>query len=368
MLALRKRKRSAPLRWGGLVITPVALVFSLGICLLALAVAGQDPLTAMTVLWDGSFGASWALADALRKAVPIFLCSLGVSATFRMQIWNIGAEGQFALGAIGATWVALSFPQLDWYLLLPAMCLSAMAAGGLWALIPALLRIKLSVNEIISTLMLNYVAIFLLDYLIYGPWKDPAGFGFPMTAEFSPDAIIGLIPGTRQHWGLILSLAAGLAMWIFFRFTRTGFEITASGSGVRVAAYAKLPFPFLVALVMGLSGAFAGLAGCVETSAVVNRLQPSIMAGYGYTAIVVAWLARLKPLQIALASFLLAALRVGVENMQLELQVPAAFGGLMEGVILLTILAGQFFFHFKLVRQKNQPHADQVQDHSGEAA
>ncbi|WP_027185718.1 ABC transporter permease [Desulfovibrio inopinatus] len=350
MFALRKRKRENALRYGGLAVVPIALALSFGICAVLLAIQGQSPIRAFTVLWEGSLGASWALADALLKSVPIFLCSLGVAITFRMQIWNIGAEGQFALGTIGATWAALSFSHWPAYMLLPWMFLCAAVAGALWALLAAGLRIALNVSEIISTLMLNYIAILFLEYLVYGVWKDPQSFGFPMTREFSPAALIGMIGDSRQHWGLVIAPILGVVLWAFLRFTRTGFEIKASGSGVRVAAYAKLPYPFLVALVMAVSGAYAGIAGCIETSAVVGRLQPSIMAGYGYTAIVVAWLARLNPLGIALTSFLLACLRVGVENMQLEMQIPAAFGSVMEGVILLSVLAGQFFYSFRFER------------------
>jgi simple sugar transport system permease protein len=142
----------------------------------------------------------------------------------------------------------------------------------------------------------------------------------------------------------------GTGLWAFMRYTRLGFELKASGQGARVAKYAKIRYGMLVMFVMCLSGGFAGWAGCIETSAVLNRLQPSLMVGYGYTAIVVAWLARLEPLNIAFASFLLAALRVGVENLQLELQIPAAFGSIMEGMILLTVLAGQFFLTYKLER------------------
>lgn len=350
MLGLRRRKRENLLRWGGLAVVPAALAFSMLVCAVLLAVEGHAPLHGLQVLWEGSFGAGWALSDALLKSVPIFLCSMGVAVAFRMQTWNIGAEGQFALGAIGATWVVLNFGQLPWQLMLPFMLLAAGVAGALWALIPACLRIWLNVSEIISTLMLNYVAILLLDYLVYGAWKDPGSFGFPMTMAFPEAAVIGAIPGTRQHWGLVFAIMAGALLWATLTFTRTGFEIKASGSGMRVASYARLPYPFLVALVLAVSGAFAGWAGGIETSAVAHRLQPSIMAGYGYTAIVVAWLSRLNPLAIALASFCLAAFRVGVENLQLELQVPAAFGGVMEGVILLSVLAGQFFRAFRFER------------------
>ncbi len=348
------RKRDNPWKWGALVIFLGALLFSLGISCLLLVGQGKDAFEGMYILWQGSFGNLWALEGALLKAIPLFLCSLGVAVAFRMQIWNIGAEGQFALGAIGATWMALSFPDLPSFILMPLMFIMAFILGGLWALIPAVLRLKLRVNEIISTLMLNYIAILLLDYLVFGVWKDPASFGFPMTPEFSAAAIIDGIGSSRVHWGLFFCLIVGVGLWGFMRYTRLGFELQASGEGARVAKYAKIRYGMLVMLVMCLSGGFAGWAGCVETSAVLNRLQPSLMVGYGYTAIVVAWLARLEPLNIAFASFLLAALRVGVENLQLELQVPAAFGVIMEGMILLTVLAGQFFLLYTLERRRSK--------------
>jgi simple sugar transport system permease protein len=267
---------------------------------------------------------------------------------FRLQVWNIGAEGQFALGAVGATWVALTFPDLPGPILLPAMIAMAVLAGGLWGMIPAVLRQRLQTNEIIVTLMLNYIAILFLDYLVYGVWKDPTSFGFPMTSEFPPQAVIGKIGSTGVNWGLAHCLVLGTMVWVFTRFTRIGFELKAAGDSVRAARYAGIPYDRLVVLVMVISGALAGWAGFLEASATINRLQPSIMVGYGYTAIVVAWLARLNPLGIAVASFLLAGLRVGVENLQLDLQVPAAFGGILEGLILLTVLAGGLFTSYRL--------------------
>jgi simple sugar transport system permease protein len=174
-----------------------------------------------------------------------------------------------------------------------------------------------------------------------------------MTPGFSEQAIVGKIGSTAVNWGLAHCLVLGLLVWIFFRFTRIGFEIKASGDNVRAARYAGLPYDRLVVLVMVLSGALAGWAGFLEASATVNRLQPSIMVGYGYTAIVVAWLARLNPLSIGIAAILLAGLRVGVESLQLDLQVPAAFGGIIEGLILLTVLAGGLFTHYRVAFGRN---------------
>jgi simple sugar transport system permease protein len=286
------------------------------------------------------------------KAIPIFLCSLGVAIAFRLKVWNIGAEGQFAFGAVGSTWVALAFPDWPAYFLLPAMIAMAVAAGGFWGLIPAFLRTKLRTNEIIVTLMMNYIAILFLDYLVYGVWKDPSSFGFPMTPAFSENAVVGKIGSSSINWGLFHCLGLGVLMWGFLKFTRLGFELKAAGDNVAAARYAGMPYDRLVMLVMVLSGALAGWAGFLEASATVNRLQPSIMVGYGYTAIVVAWLARLNPLSIGIASILLAGLRVGVENLQLDLQVPAAFGGILEGLILLTVLAGGLFTHYKIERKR----------------
>ena len=354
MLRMRITKRQEPLGIGGsCFVLLTALSLSLLVSAVLLYLGGTSPIRGISVLFQGAFGSRYALEDSILKAIPIFLCALGVAVAFRLKIWNIGAEGQFALGAIGATWIALSFPAWPKFILLPAMIGMAMAAGGLWGLIPALLRQKLRTNEIIVTLMMNYIAILFLDFLVYGVWKDPTSFGFPMTPGFSEQAIVGKIGATAVNWGLVHCLVLGTLIFIFFRFTRIGFEIKASGDNVRAARYAGLPYDRLVMLVMVMSGALAGWAGFLEASATVNRLQPSIMVGYGYTAIVVAWLARLHPLSIGIAAVLLAGLRVGVESLQLDLQVPAAFGGIIEGLILLTVLAGGLFTHYRLVPRKH---------------
>ena len=347
-MVVKLEKRQESPFWRSCLVLAGAIALSLAVSSLLLALQGRPALKGIGILFQGAFGTPWALEDCLVKAIPIFLCSLGVAIAFRLQIWNIGAEGQFAMGAMGATWVALAAPHLSGWVLLPAMGAAAAVFGGMWGLVPALLKTRFRANEIIVTLMMNYLAILFLDFLVYGPWKDPTSFGFPMTPTFSSAAVIGAIPGTRINWGLACCLVFGLAMWVFLRFTRLGYELKASGENIRTARYARLPYDRLVVLVMTVSGAMAGWAGFVEASANLNRLQPSIMVGYGYTAIVVAWLARLNPLLIALASFLLAGLRVGVETLQLDLQVPAAYGEIMEGLILLTVLAGGFFEQYRI--------------------
>lgn len=351
MFDLTIRKRPETLGWTAVLIYGGAVLLSLLFSAAMLLFQGNSPVEGLTLLLQGAFGSLFAIEDCLIKAVPIYLCSLGVAIAFRLQIWNIGAEGQFALGAIGATWVAITFPDQPSWVLIPSMMGVSFLFGGLWGVIPAVLKLKMHANEIIVTLMLNYIAILGLDYLVYGPWKSSDSFGFPMTQEFSAGGIIGKIGETNLNWGLLICLVSGIVIHIFFRYTVMGFELKASGENVRAARYARFPYERLVIVSMLLSGAFAGWAGFVEASATLNRLQPTIMVGYGYTAIVVAWLARLNPLYIGISSFLLAGLRVGVENLQLELQVPAAFGEIMEGLILLTILAGTFFVQYRFARR-----------------
>jgi len=353
-MTLIVRKREEPIGWGAPVIYLGALAVALALCAGLLALYGKPALGGMAVLFRGAFGQPHSLLDGLLKAIPIFLCSIGVALSFRMQIWNIGAEGQFALGAVGATWAALTFSGLPGPLLLPLMLCCAFLLGGAWGLIPAALRLRLGVNEVITSLMLNYIGVLVLEYLVFGPWKDPASFGFPMTAEFPPGGQIGRLSAFfgpafgKLHWGLLACPLVGAAYAVFLSRTRLGFELTACGEGERVARYAAMPYAMLVALVLGVGGGVAGMAGCIEASATLGRLQPTIMVGYGYTAITVAWLARLKPWPIAFTAYLLAALRVGVEVMQLELQIPAAFAPILEGAILLCVLAAQFFLGYSV--------------------
>ena len=349
-----RREVPLPLGWKSLVILLAALMFAFFICSMLLLIQDKSPGEAFVLLLQGGFGGRYPLEDTLLKSIPLFLCSVGVSVAFRMKVWNIGAEGQFALGGVGATAAVLLLPpDAPAWLALPAMMGGAAIAGGLWGFIPGLLKLRFGLNEIISTLMFNYIGIELMRYLVYGPWKDPSSMGFPMTAVFPDAAIFPPLFG-RTHAGLVLCLVVALALMIFLGRTRLGFELRAAGENPRNARYARIPYGFLLVFVLALSGALAGLAGCVEVSATFNRLQPNLCTGYGYTAIVVAWLSRLHISSIAFFSFFLAGLKVGVENLQIELQVPAAFGGILEGFILLCVLAGQFFHLYRLTRVNAQ--------------
>lgn len=345
-MAIKVVKRREPLGWKTALVVPGALLAAFVLSSLPLLVQGFNPLLVLYHVLLGGFGGVYPLEDTLLKAIPLFLCSLGVSIAFRMRVWNIGAEGQYALGGVGATFVVLMFPGLPIWAMLPLMLMFAALAGGLWGFIPGLLRLKFGLNEVISTLMLNYIGIDFLRYLIYGPWKDPGSMGFPMTAVF-PDAAIFPDLFGRVHSGLVVCGLVALVLAVFLLRTRLGFELRAAGENPRAARYARMPYGFLLVMVLTLSGALAGMAACIEVSTTFGRLQPSLPTGFGYTAIVVAWLSRLRISSIALFAFFLAGLAVGVDNVQLEMQVPAAFKGILEGVILLCVLSSQFFYSYK---------------------
>jgi simple sugar transport system permease protein len=340
----REKDLSAGMQLLGIFL---ACLLAVGLSMFLLWGQGKSPGKGLLVFLEGGFGSSFALEDMLIKAIPLYFCSLGVALAFKLKVWNIGAEGQYVWGAIGATLVALSGISENSWVLITLMILAAGGLGGLYALLPAYFKVRYKANEIIITLMLNYVAIYFLEYLVYGPLKDPLSFGFPMSPLFPEQALLGVIPGTRVSLALILAVIIGIVFYVFLNFTRLGFELKVCGESPRTALYSRISPARLVLLSMFLSGFLAGLAGFVEVSN-VNRLQTSIVVGYGYTAIIIAWLAELSPWQIGLFSLLLAGFRVGVENLQLEMQVPAAFSLVIQGLLLIAVLVFSFFKTYKL--------------------
>lgn len=323
----------------------VPLVSTLGALLAGaalLALAGVNPLVAYVDLVSDPFGSVFGWTETIVKAIPLILTGLAVLWPARMRLWNIGAEGQLQLGAIGASWVALWTPLGHTPVAVPALLLAGMAAGALWCLIPAVLRAWLSVNETITTLLLNYVALLLVDFLIYGPWKDPASLGFPLSAPFPTAARLpALIPGTRVHLGLLVALAAVAATIFLLTRTRWGFEIRVIGDNPQAAQYAGISLGRNILLVMAVAGALAGLAGAGEASAIAGRLERGLSPGYGYTGIIVAWLARLNPLATVLVAVLLGALFLGGDGLQISLGLPIAVVSMLQGLIFFFVLGGE---------------------------
>lgn len=328
-------------------IVSVVLALLAGAVLLALA--GANPWVTYKAMALGAFGSKYNVSETMVKAIPLMLCGLGVSVAFRMLFWNIGAEGQLAVGGIAAAGVALFWAdRIPPPLLLPAMVVAGFLGGALWALIPALLKAYLRVNEIITTLMMNYIAILWVEHLFYGPWKDPQGYGFPGTAQFPEAAWLPRLPGTRFHLGLALAVVAALFIWIVLRRTKWGYEIRVIGENPRAANYAGINIVRNIVLVMILSGGLAGLAGMSEVAGISHRLQKGLTVGYGYTAIIVAWLGRLNPWGVLVVAILLAGLLVGGDQIQITMQLPAAVALVLQGAILFFVLGGSLFAQYRI--------------------
>lgn len=341
-------KRLLPSRRMRVAVRLIALLGAFAVAGIFLQATGRGAGPVYRAMWTGSFGSPYGQAQTILAAIPLIFTALAVAVAFRMLLWNIGAEGQFYLGAFGATAVAYAAPDWPRGLLLAAMVVGGLIGGALWGLIPGALRAFFGTNEIVPTLLLNYVAILLVDYMVNGPWTDPATLGFPLGKPFSESAILPLVGNTAIHAGLYLALAAALVVSLVLSRTAWGYKVKVIGANTRAASYAGFSIPRNVVAVMLLSGALAGLGGMVEVSGVVHKIQANISPGFGYTGIIVATLARFSPLYIVPMAVLFGALVVsGVELQTLGL--PSDIVLMLQGVILFFALAGELFVNYRLV-------------------
>jgi simple sugar transport system permease protein len=353
---VRFERTAAPSPLIGILVPAMSILLALIVGGIVLLATGENPFEVYRVMLNGAFGGKNALAETLVKATPLLLTGLGVAVAFRMQLWNIGAEGQFYFGAIFATGTALFvLPDAPAIVLIPAMVVAGLIGGAVWGFIPGVLRGYLGANETITSLLLNYVAILFSDYLIHGPWKNPMGFGFPGTKSFPDAAWLPTWGTTRVHLGLMFGLIAAVALWIVLRRTRWGYEVSVMGENPRAARYAGMSTARTITLVMVLSGALAGLAGMSEVAGIGHQLQRNLSPGYGYTAIIVAWLGRLNPFGIIVVAFLLAGLMVGGDQLQMTLQLPAAIAPMLQGTILFFLLGGEMLTRYRIIWRGRTP-------------
>lgn len=314
---------------------------------------GIDPAETYLRMWQGAFGSSYAISETLVKAIPLMLLGLGLSLAFRMKLWNIGAEGQLYMGAFAASGIALFYGDLPSLILLPVMALASFVAGGIWGLIPGTLRAFWDVNETITTLMLNYVAIFFVESFIFGPWKDPASMGFPLSPRFSPQAYLPSIGDSRVHIGLLVALLVAVLLYFLLNYTKWGYEIKVVGESHASARYTGINVVKNIMLVMLISGGIAGLAGMIEVSGITHRLQQGISPGYGFTAIIVAWLARLNPFAMIMVAILFGALLVGGFGLQI-FGLPFSTVQMLQGAVLFFLLGGEIFTKYRLQRSAKE--------------
>jgi len=308
---------------------------------------GVNPLSAYAAMAAGAFGSGHALSEILVKATPLLLTGLAVALAARMLLWNVGCEGQLVMGGVFAAGCALFLlpPGAPPLPAASAALLCGALGGAAWALVPALLRAWGQVSEILTTLLLNYVAVILVEHLYYGPWRDPAGFGFPGTAELPAAAHLArLWPEAlgRVHAGLPLALLLAPFLAFLLARTRWGFSVRVIGLSPGAARYARLNVPARTLAVLCCSGALAGLAGAGEVLGIHHRLQEGLAVGLGYDGIIVAWLARGNPLAAPLTALALGALFVGADQLQTNLGLPASIGQTLEAALLLGYLAGEF--------------------------
>ncbi|MBA4362013.1 MAG: ABC transporter permease [Pseudomonas sp.] len=348
---LRFERRLSSPQW----LQVAALVVSLLLAMLAIAVIfyalGVNPLIAFQRIFRGGFGSVYGLKETVTKSIPLMLAGVGLTLAFKGRMYNIGAEGQLFMGAIVASGLALKFPEWPAYILLPVMFLGGFLGGGLWAAIPAILKARFRVDEVLTSLMLVYVASDAVKYLVYGPWRGTDTRGFPITNEFPAAAQLPRLIDSRIHYPtLILALLLAALIYLLVARTKLGYEIRVTGENPDAARYAGMNYQKIALLVMLISGGLAGLAGVGEVAGIHFRLRPpeGISPGYGFTAIIVAWLARLNPLAAILTAFLLGGLLVGGDAIQIALNLPAATVQVFNGVILLFVIAGELFTRYRI--------------------
>lgn len=347
MLQLEPRPQPSPLwRWGSPLLA-LALTVLLGVALfLAL---GKDPMRGLQMFFWEPVKSGYAFGELMVKATPLLLIALGLAVCFRANVWNIGAEGQFVIGAVCAGGVALlAGPGTGPWIVLPVL-LAGVLGGMLWAGITALLRDRFHANEILVSLMLVYVAIQLLSFLVHGPWKDPGGYNFPQTRTF--DAVTQvprLLPGSRMNIGLLLALLGAGVLWVFLFRLRAGFALQVGGLAPAAARYAGFSSRKALWLALLISGGTAGLAGALEVAGPIGQLTPYVPAGYGFAAIIVAFVGRLHPLGMVLSAVLMSMFYIGGELAQSRLGLPKSVTGVFQGLLLFTLLVCDTLVNYRL--------------------
>ncbi len=320
--------------------------------------AGRNPFDAYVLMAQGAFGSMFALSETLNRATPLILTGLAAAIAFRARLWNIGAEGQLYMGALAAVLVGSGFLQLPGPLMIPAIMIAGFVAGGLMMVVPTLLKQRFGADEVVITLLLNFVVILFVQMLIEGPLKDPLAMGWPQSVPLLAEAKFDkLIPRLRMHWGLVIGLVSALLLWFMVRKTVLGFEVKAVGENKAAARFVGIPVNATMLKVALLSGGLAGLAGVSEVAGVKGYLSADLSPGFGYSGIVVAMLAGLSPIGAVLAAIFIAAVFVGADSMSRATGISSYIADLVVALSLLSVLIGSFFLRFRFVTSNRQVEA-----------
>jgi general nucleoside transport system permease protein len=331
----------------------LALLITIVVAGMLFLALGKDPVRGLSIFlvepWANWRGAS----EIALKSIPLVLCALGLALCYRSNVWNIGAEGQFLMGAIFAGGLAMwatqaKFSFSPWVFMWLGMLAGALG-GAMWAGIVALLRDKFNANEILVSLMLVYVANLLLSYLVFGPWKDPQGFNFPQTVTFDDGTLLPrIVKGFRLHWGFVVALLAVAVMTVFLFRTFKGYQLQVGGLAPAAARYAGFSSRSALWIVLLTSGALAGIAGSMEALGPLAQLTPHVSVGYGFTAIIVAFIGRLHPVGCIFGAVLLSMFLIGGELAQSRIGLPSALSNVFQGVLLVALLACDTFIHYRI--------------------
>ncbi|HRO12086.1 ABC transporter permease [Amaricoccus sp.] len=336
-----------PARLLGLPLAALALTLAIGAALAALA--GANPLAVFGLILKGAAGSRFALLETLNRATPLIFTGLAVAVAFRARLWNIGAEAQLYAGALTTVLLGTGAVAAPAPLLLPLLALTAFAAGAVLLLGPAFLKVRFGVDEVVTTLLLNFIMLLFVSMLLEGPLKDPLSLGWPQSPALVPDARLPrLVSGLRLHWGFALALAAALVTWAIMARTTLGFEMRAVGENPAAAAFAGMPVPRVLLRTAILSGGLAGLAGFSEVAGLKGNLTLDLSPGFGYTGIIVAMLAMLHPLGVVVAGVFVAGVFVGADSMSRAAGVPSYIADILVATALLTMVAALKLTRFRI--------------------
>ena len=352
---LRLERRAVPSRVAQLAAPFAAVAFTLIVTSLLVAWAGAPVGRAYALLLEGGFGSAFAWGETLTRATPLILTGLAAAVAFKARLYNIGAEGQLYLGALAAVAVGglhggNGFALALW-LLFPLMMLAAAAAGALLLLGPALLKSRLGVDEVVTTLLLNFIVLLFVSLMLDGPMKDPTAMGWPQSVALQDALQLNkLAERSRMHTGLLWALVLALLLWALLKFTTLGFEIRAVGANARAAAFAGMPVGWVTVKVALLSGALAGLAGAIEVAGRTGYVTLDMSPGYGYSGIVIAMLAALNPLGVVAAAVFVAGILVGADSMSRAVTVPTYIADVIVSVSLLAMLVAAMLSNYRVKR------------------
>jgi simple sugar transport system permease protein len=346
--------RPAPSRAWTYASPLLALIVTVLVGLTIFSLLDKDPLRGLTMFFWEPIKSGYAVGELLVKATPLLIIALGLSVCFRSGVWNIGAEGQFVMGAIFAGWMALNAEKDTGIWIIAAILLAGVLGGMLWAGVTALLKDRFHANEILVSLMLVYIAIFTLNFMVNGPFKDPAGYNFPQSKSFEAiTQIPRLFKGSRVSIGIVLGLIGAGGLWLFLFRSKAGFALAVGGLAPHAARYAGFSSRAALWTALLISGGAAGLAGGLEVAGPIGQLTPYVPAGYGFAAIIVAYVGRLHPVGVVLASLLMSLFYIGGELAQSRMGIPKSVTGVFQGLLLFSLLACDTLIAYQLKWKKS---------------